>query len=237
MLEGLEHLAREPDLVGLLGRPRVGQPLDALGVGVVRRRKPTLGESELTEHVPDRLLDDLAVAGALGDDPRVEVGRDEDGVVVEHLLEVRHEPAVVDGVAMEAAADHVVEAARGHPVERRRDDLERAFVTSTQQELERRRRRKLRRAPEPSEGGLECRRDAACGLGEKRGSQRLARGGRGGGRPQRAVDPLGLALDVVAALAPRVGDRAEELREARHAVPRLGREVRPGVERLPARGS
>ncbi len=44
-----------------------------------------------------------------------------------------------------------------------------------------------------------------------------------------------LPLDVVAPLAPRLGDRAQELREARDPVPRLGREVRARVERLRVR--
>src|SRR6185312_15261828 len=41
---------------------------------------------------------------------RLEVGGREQGVVVEHLLEVRHEPDGVDRVAVEAAADEVVHA-------------------------------------------------------------------------------------------------------------------------------
>ena len=56
--------------------------------------------------------------------PRATVGvgvhADEQRLVVEHLLEVRHEPLAVDGVPGEAAADVVVHAARRHRVERRR---------------------------------------------------------------------------------------------------------------------
>ena len=55
---------------------------------------------------------------------------------------------------------------------------------------------------------------------------------RAGRRAQRAVDPLRLPLDVVAALAPRLRHGAQHLREARDPVARLGREVRAGVERL-----
>ena len=39
------------------------------------------------------------------------------GVVVEHLLEVRHEPALVGGVSVEAAAELVADAAIRHLVE------------------------------------------------------------------------------------------------------------------------
>jgi hypothetical protein len=56
----------------------------------------------------------------------VEIRRDEQRVVVEHFLEVRHEPLRVDGVAVEAAADEVVHAARGHTVEGEPYRVERA---------------------------------------------------------------------------------------------------------------
>ena len=52
----------------------------------------------------------------------VEVDPDQQRLVVEHLLEVRHQPLLVDRVAGEAAADVVVHPAAGHRVERGRDD-------------------------------------------------------------------------------------------------------------------
>ncbi len=44
-------------------------------------------------------------------------------VVVQHLLEVRHPPGPVGGVAVEAAAHVVVDAAGGHMAEREVDHL------------------------------------------------------------------------------------------------------------------
>ena len=44
----------------------------------------------------------------------MEVDRHQQGVVVEHLLEMRHEPAVIDRVAVETAAELIVEAAARH---------------------------------------------------------------------------------------------------------------------------
>jgi hypothetical protein len=43
---------------------------------------------------------------------------DEARLVVQHLLEVRDDPLAVGAVAVEAAAEVVVESARGHRVER-----------------------------------------------------------------------------------------------------------------------
>ena len=138
-------LERLEELVGhaLVRRPRERQPFDAVRVGVLRRREAALGQRELAQHVRHRLLDDLAVALVAGHEPAVQVRGHEQRVVVEHLLEVRHEPALVDGVAVEAAAEQVVHAAERHPVERLRRRLE---LAAAQQELERRRLRELRRA-------------------------------------------------------------------------------------------
>ena len=76
----------------LLGRPRERQPLDAVGVRVLRRGERRPRGAELAQQVVERLLDDLAVALVAGDDPARGGTRGEQRVVVEHLLEVRHEP-------------------------------------------------------------------------------------------------------------------------------------------------
>ena len=55
--------------------------------------------------------------------PAVQVGAGEQRVVVEHLLEVGHGPGGIDRVAVEAAAELVVDAAVHHRVERRRGQL------------------------------------------------------------------------------------------------------------------
>ena len=123
-------LERVQQLLGhaFLGRPREGQPLDAVCVRVLGRGEAAFGKTQLTEHVVEGLLDDTAVARFAGHDPGVEVRRGEQRVVVEHLLEVRHEPGLVDRVAVEAASDEVVHAAGGHRVERRDDHRQRVLV-------------------------------------------------------------------------------------------------------------
>ena len=113
----LERL-QEPRRRALLDRPRVREPLDAVGVRVLRRGEAAARQPQLAHHVVERLLRDLPIPLLARDLPRVEVRRDEQCVVVEHLLEVRHEPLRVDGVAVEAAADEVVHPARRHPIER-----------------------------------------------------------------------------------------------------------------------
>ena len=115
VLERLQQLLAH----AFVGRPREGQPLDAVRVRVLRRGEAALGQPQLAEHVVERLLGHAPVALVAGHDPGVEIRRGEQRVVVEHLLEVRDEPLAVDRVPVEAAADEVVHPARGHRVEGR----------------------------------------------------------------------------------------------------------------------
>src|SRR3974390_1137727 len=71
-------------------------------------------------------------------------------VVVKHLLEMRHQPALVDRVTREAAAEMVVNAALAHTFKRVLDCLKEALVTRADarppEEFEQRRLRKFWRA-------------------------------------------------------------------------------------------
>ena len=228
VLERLEQLLGR----ALPRRPRVGQPLDALGVGVLRRGEAAVGQAQVAQHVLDGLLGHLAVALGAGDEPPVQVRGDEQRVVVEHLLEVRHEPALVDGVAVEAAADEVVHPAGRHRVERlhRRLDL-----PATQEQLERRGRRELRRPPEPAPLRVEQLAQAPGRREDERLGQRLGRRRRRGRLLERLDHHARPPVDVAAPLAVELGDRDQHLRKRRQPVPRLRREVRAAEERLARR--
>ena len=234
VLERLEQrVAARPDHgAELLRRPRERQPLDAVGVGVLRRREAAALERELAEHVRDGVLDHAPVALVAGEHPRVQVRGDEQRVVVEHLLEVRDEPLRVDGVAVEAAADEVVHPAGRHPVERAERQLE---LAAPQQELDRRRGRELRRVAEAAPLRVELRAERCDRVVQQLRRQRLRRRLLRCALPQRVDEHRRLPRDVVAPVAVRLGDGAEHLLERRHAVPRLGREVRAAEERLAVR--
>ena len=148
MLEGLQELVRNVVVL----RPRVRQALDAVGVGVLRRGEAACGQPQLPQHVVERLDGDLAVALVSGHEPAVQVHGYEQRVVVQHLLEVRHEPLAVDGVAVKASAHEVVHASERHAVERLGGGLQ---LSAPQEELEHRSRRKLRRGAEAAPHGIE----------------------------------------------------------------------------------
>jgi len=170
-------------------------------------------------------------------------------LVVEHLLEVGHEPLVVHRVAVEPSADMVVDPPPGHRAQGAPDHpgrlspglapgaLERR---ATQQEGEARRPGELGRATEAPVAGIEARGEVLVGLLEG-GARRLGegRGGAGPGRrplrragPERVHDALGLADEPGPVLPPSPRDGPEDRREpgAPPAVP--GREVRSRVEGL-----
>ena len=137
-----------PRSLGL--RPGEGKPLRAVGVGVLGRGEAAAVQAQLAEDVVERQLDDPPVTHLAGHGVGMEVGEREQRVVVEHLLEVRHEPALVHRVTVEAAADEILHAALGHRVEGVLD-AQRARIAvemHAQQELEHRGGRELRRAAE-----------------------------------------------------------------------------------------
>ena len=163
-------------------------------------------------------------------------------VVVEHLLEVRHQPVRVGAVAREAAAQLVVDAAVGHPVEGRGHHAQRrrvpGAVPGAEQELERHRRagtsarRRSRRAPRRSEA-----RQPSRGLLRARArSDRPPPGGNRQLLAQVRRQLSTLRLDLVAPVPVRLGDRRQHAREGGQAVAILGRKVGAAEERLAASG-
>ena len=72
----------------------------------------------LAQQIVERLLAHAAAFGIAERQPGVEVERGQLGVVVQHLLEVRHQPVRVDRIAREAAAELVV-----HPPARHADQV------------------------------------------------------------------------------------------------------------------
>ena len=115
-----EGLGRELAVLGAEDRAQFGGPPDvelsffALAVGVQRRRQPAFAGPQLAQHPVARLFRHPAGQLRAGPAPQVRVDASQQGVVVEHLLEVRDHPAGVDRVPGEPAAELVVHAAAGH---------------------------------------------------------------------------------------------------------------------------
>ena len=170
------------------------------------------------------------------------VQREQGAVVVEHLLEVRHAPATIRGVAEEAAAEVVVDAAARHLGERRRHHAQGVRVRALrtvrlnagpmlEQVVQSGRHRELRRRAEAAFGcivklaellprGLQQGRVAVLRFAlvlfdlRDHGGELLALRGQFG-----------------ALLAKRIADAQQQIAEAGQAVARAAREVGAGEER------
>ena len=109
-------------------RPEVKFALLAFRIGVERGRERALRRHHFAPEPADRLARPLKVQRLAGARMRERQKLQQLCVVVEHLLEVRHQPAFIGRVAREAAAEVIVDAAladmrerQQHPaVERRR---------------------------------------------------------------------------------------------------------------------
>ena len=160
-------------------------------------------------------------------------------VVVQHLLEVRDHPVLVDAVAREAAAELVVDAAFGHALAasaspctanagraRRSPRVARHWRSRNSRLVG---MRKLRRAAEAAE--LRDRtRSASCSRAASSGAsvERRVAGAAGGGMLLRTpAAALSLCLAMSSALrAIELGHAPQQLGERRQAVARLLRESR-----------
>jgi len=118
--EDVDELRRGPDEVGALAARRVR---------VLRRGESAPGQEELAQRVVERVLHHPSPAAVTGNLVRVEVHGCQLRVVVEHLLEVRDRPRRIDRVAVEAAADLVVDASPLHLVEGHDRGIEEPRVT------------------------------------------------------------------------------------------------------------
>ena len=220
---GAEHLDE------LLRSPHVERALGSLGVGVERRGETALGCPELPEQeVGDALgrpdPDAFAEAAPLGVDPQ------QLGVVVEHLLEVRHHPVGIDAVAGEASAELVVDPPAGHRLQGPGRHPPGTLGAVPEQELQHHRRRELRRTPEAAALGVVVLLDQAHRRVEDLPVE--AARGKGGLASQVFAQLAGHAAYVVAAVLPRIGQRLQHLSERRLPVPRLVGEVGAGEERV-----
>src|SRR5438132_1421771 len=92
------------------------QAVSALSSSPGRTRRERAANS-FWRHPAQGFLDDVAVEWVLGGLVRLQIGDGQEGVVVEHLLEVGHQPALVGAVAGEASPQVVVDAAHRHAVQ------------------------------------------------------------------------------------------------------------------------
>jgi hypothetical protein len=214
----------------LRGRPRVGEALHPVGVRVQRGGQPAGRRGQIPEQELRGLVGDPAGQRVVGQPPQLGVDPQQQGVVIEHLLEMRHGPGVVHRIPGKAAGKLVVDAATGHLLAGVPDDLERLGVAGPlvvpQQKEQIHVRRELRRAPESAVPRIVL----LTELGQRGVEQRRRdRGGRPADQLRAAdgLDHRGALLEHVRPLVgPRRADRGEQPPEIRL------RKVRAAEERF-----
>ena len=85
-------------------RPNVKFPFLAFAVGVLGAEESALGPRHVAQHIIERLARHPRVVGVPGGLKRLDVRRCQQRVVVQHLLEVRHEPPGIHRVACKPPA-------------------------------------------------------------------------------------------------------------------------------------
>ena len=98
----------------LFRRKDVILALYPLAVGVLAAAESALRVCELRQYIVQRAPDHSPVIGAAALLIRLQIGHCQQGVVVEHLLEVGHQPPPVGGIPGKAAAHMVEEPAPVH---------------------------------------------------------------------------------------------------------------------------
>ena len=231
-----EHLAiLWPERVQHLGpRPDVELALLALAVGVKRSGEPAALRDHLALEPANRLVDASGQQRAFRLAPHLRHQVDQQRVVVEHLLEVRHQPALVDRVAREAAADVIVDAALADAVERQCDGALGVRIgvadRAAPEQPEHVPLWELRRAAEAAVDGVDRAHEPRRDVGQQRVVDIDPRA-RMALRRQRADDRLGIAGDLVRLLAIDPRHLAKHVPKRRLAVARRRWKVRAAPER------
>src|SRR5207302_231401 len=157
-------------------------------------------------------------------------------VVVRHLFEMRHHPALVDGITVKASRQLVVYAAACHLFEGRGEDLAELLVTRAgvliNQQIESRRMGELRSAAESAVLLIEHLPSGTDDFLNHPGRKRAAFSREGLRVCYRSLDQLCLLGHVAILLTVSLGDRQQHAAKARAAVVLIGRKVSPAVERL-----
>ena len=163
---------------------------------------------------------------------------DELGVVVEHLLEMRDQPAVVDGVAGEAAAEMIVDAALRDVAEGDEHRFAVALIAGAEagapEHVEKAGLGKFRRPADSAVVTIHVAEQALGGLVEE-----LAVGSRRGFGPaltKRLHEERAVLLDLAGLLAEDAGDLLEDRDEGRSAVTGGRRKVGAAPDRLAVGG-
>ena len=230
---GAQLVSTPREIESLFTRPRGRQ-----AVGVGGGEKGAVVGPEYVAHERQRCPRGGFKPGITGELPGINELRHEQRVVVEHLFKVRHEPAIVDAVAVHAAADLIEQPATDHPPHRQQPHLSAGRIAGSfavpKERTHRRLRRKLRRRPHAAILFVEARSDHSDeGVNDGETGRRRRRCRRHL-RHKLVGECRSTGRYLLAVVAPGFKQAREHRRktEPRTPLPVVRRKVRARVERL-----
>ena len=150
--DGFREFPRAQGVLQFLVGPDVERAFLALAVGILGGIEPPFGRGEVFQDIIEHAGGHLPVEGLACRLRRLQIHHRQKRLRVKHLLKMRHAPGAVGGVAMESAADMVMQAAARHGRKRRLHHGPRAGVAGAPGDAKQRsklgRRRKLAVNPE-----------------------------------------------------------------------------------------
>ena len=116
IVEAVEHrrVFRAEDADDFLFGPDIEFAFLALAVGIHRRIKTAVGGCHFADDPVEGFTDRSQVEFIAGDLPGLGINRHQQAVVVEHLLEMGHEPGAISTVTGKPAPEMIVDPPIGH---------------------------------------------------------------------------------------------------------------------------
>jgi hypothetical protein len=228
-----------------------------LAVGVLGGVKTAFRVGQITEDVVEDVAGQPAVAFVAGRPAGFEEVHRDLGLIIQHFFEMRHEPASIDRVAVEASADMVMHAAARHGAQGvggHAHRLGRGFgvaaleLGAAEEETQHGRPRKFGRAAKSALPGIVVFIEILIAALERRlgglkqigaGGIALRRSGPAGGVLAQRVDharAFGGQLGALRGIPPPAGNRAQERGKARASSAVFDRKIGAAVKGFEVRG-
>ena len=211
-----------------LRRPHEGQALDVVGVGVLGAVETAFRRQHLAFQVLKRAQRPVQQLGVPTDGVAAQEYPHQLGIVVQHLLEVRHAPASIHAVTVKAAAELVTDAAAQHGLQAVQGH--RLALGLGQQKLQRGGRRKLGRTSEAAVDRVVKLRQVFQRARQQVVGPAVWLCGRGARLPDVRRQRFGVAFQLGPLARPGVRHRLHDAPETGHALHVARRKVGSGVE-------
>ena len=137
--EAINDFLAAPDIVRALGV--LGTAMSKQTIGILCGEKTSLRMGHVPQHVIESLASDVREKFVMRELPSLDKRDRELGLIIEHFLEMRDMPELINRIPVKASSEMITHASRSHPAQgeechRRRRDLHRHPTPASQIEAE-----------------------------------------------------------------------------------------------------